>query len=78
MELTAEERVDEILGDAESFARFIVVEARRQKKSIESVVMSTAYLASIFREKEPEIWEDAENIFAAVKVAIDEAKESHL
>jgi nitrous oxide reductase accessory protein NosL len=63
VELTAQERIEHILKEAESFARFIAIEGKRQSRSQAAVYIAVAHLARLYSETDPELWADAQNAF---------------
>lgn len=68
VELTKEERFQQFLLESESFSRFIVIEARRQRISEAATFMSIAFLSDLFSVKKPELWAD-------VKECVEQARE---
>ena len=75
IELTAEERLKHILVEAESFARFITVEGQRQRRSKAAVYIAVAYLAGVYAESDPELWQDALKAFSLKKDQVQQKQE---
>ena len=70
-ELTHEEKIEIVLSEADSFARFIVTESARQRRTKFATYMAVAYLSMIYQEKDFEIWEAA---IQALELVKDKAK----